>query len=192
MPTKRELHIVREGEEPEGYAKDRVVWLVGEMTDESAAEAIAKMVELHIEDRVKPMVLMVFSPGGDVTAGLALYDVIRQLGNVDTYALGRVQSAALLPFVAGETRYVYENVQFYVHRAIVGMNEVTVDASRSYIAETERYEQGHCRKLALHSRVSAGEWAKMRREERRFGAAEALEWGLADEVVGPGPAQGGT
>ena len=110
--------------------KDRVVFLGREIDDDLANVVIAQLLFLDAEDRDKDIMLYVSSPGGAVSAGLAIYDTMQFVhADVATVCIGQAASMASLLLAAGATgkRYALPNARIMIHQPLAGFRGQATD-----------------------------------------------------------------
>lgn len=110
--------------------KDRIVFIGTEIHDQVANSVIAQLLFLRAEDPKKDISLYINSPGGDITAGLAIYDTMRFMGfDINTYCLGQAASMAALLLAAGTKgkRFALPNSRIMIHQPIGGVAGTSAD-----------------------------------------------------------------
>jgi len=91
--------------------------ICGEISWELASKAIDDIYKAYIEEKFDHLIIAITSPGGDLDAGWALYSGIKHLGcKTSTVANGRLYSAGVVAYLAGDVRYVYDNSLFLFHQ----------------------------------------------------------------------------
>lgn len=169
--------------------KERIIFLGTAITDEVSNLAIAQLLFLQSEDAEKPVSLYVNSPGGSVTAGLAMYDTIQFLKcPVQTYCVGQAASmgAVLLACGARGKRFALPNARVMIHQPWGGAEGPASDISIQ-AREILRLRDQLNEILAHHTGKSVDAIAKDTDRDFFMSAAEAKEYGLIDEVVLPRP-----
>ncbi len=167
--------------------KERIIFLGTAITDEVSNLAIAQLLFLQSEDAEKPVSLYVNSPGGSVTAGLAMYDTIQFLKcPVQTYCVGQAASmgAVLLACGAHGKRFALPNARVMIHQPWGGMEGQASDIS-IHAREILRLRDRLNEILAHHTGKSVEAIAKDTDRDFFMSAAEAKAYGLIDEVVLP-------
>jgi ATP-dependent Clp protease, protease subunit len=109
--------------------KDRIVF-IGEINDQVANTVIAQLLFLRAEDPKKDVNLYINSPGGLITAGLAIYDTMRFMGyDINTYCLGQAASMATLLLAAGTKgkRFALPNSRIMIHQPSGGIGGTSAD-----------------------------------------------------------------
>ncbi|MCX7819159.1 MAG: ATP-dependent Clp endopeptidase proteolytic subunit ClpP [Kiritimatiellae bacterium] len=173
--------------------KDRIVFLGTAVTDEVSNLAIAQLLFLQSEDTEKPVRLYINSPGGSVTAGLALYDTMRYLScPVETYCVGQASSMAAVLVAAGTKgrRYALPNARIMIHQPWGGVEGQAADISIQ-AKEILRLRDRLNEILAFHTGRSVEAVAKDTDRDFFMSAEEARQYGLVDEVLRPREKAGG-
>ncbi len=167
--------------------KDRIIFLTGGIDDEVANLIIAQMLFLSNEDTSADIHLYVNSPGGSVSAGLAIYDTMQYLRcGVATYNVGLAASMSAVILCGGTKgkRYCLPNARTLLHQPLIGgvMQGPATDLS------IEAEEIIRLRKV-LYDIVSARTGRSIEEVEKDcdrnkwLNARETLEYGLADEIL---------
>src|SRR3954466_1332628 len=110
--------------------KDRIIWLGSEVRDDNANEICAKILLLAAEDPEKDIFLYVNSPGGSITAGMAIYDTMQFVPNdIVTVGIGMAASMGQLPPTAGTAgkRYITPNARVLLHQPHGGFGGTASD-----------------------------------------------------------------
>lgn len=166
--------------------KDRIIFVGTGINDDVANLIIAQMLFLQGEDTDKDINLYINSPGGSVTAGLAIYDTMQYLKcDVKTYCVGQAASmgAVLLAAGAAGKRYALPNARIMIHQPWGGAQGQATDIS---IQATEilRLKQRLNEILAAHSGKKLEDIEKDTDRDNFMSAQQAADYGLVDEVVG--------
>ena len=165
--------------------KNRVVFLGTDVNDNVANELIAQMLFLEAQDAEKPIWLYINSPGGSVTAGMAIYDTMQFVGpEVGTICLGLGASMAQFLLCAGAPgkRYALPHARIMMHQPLGG---VQGDASMIAIqAEQMTYTKQQLQeRIADHTGQSVATIEADSDRDRWFTAEEAREYGIIDQVT---------
>lgn len=110
--------------------KDRIVFIGTEINDQVANTVIAQLLFLRAEDPKKDISIYINSPGGYITAGLAIYDTMRFMGyDINTYCLGQAASMAALLLAAGTKgkRFALPNSRIMIHQPSGGVGGTSSD-----------------------------------------------------------------
>ncbi|MEE3114600.1 MAG: ATP-dependent Clp protease proteolytic subunit [Actinomycetota bacterium] len=165
--------------------KNRVVFLGTDVNDNVANELIAQMLFLEAQDAEKPIWLYINSPGGSVTAGMAIYDTMQFVGpEVGTICMGLGASMAQFLLCAGAPgkRYALPHARIMMHQPLGG---VQGDASMIAIqAEQMTYTKKQLQeRIADHTGQSVATIEADSDRDRWFTAEEAREYGIIDQVT---------
>ena len=167
--------------------KDRIV-LLGTPIDDSVANLIvAQLLFLQAEDPKKDIQLYINSPGGSVTAGLAIYDTIQMLScDVCTYCIGQCASmgAVLLAAGAAGKRYALPNSRIMIHQPWGGAEGTAADIE-IHAKEILRLKAMLNGILARHTGQTLKRIEKDTERDFFMGAEEAAAYGLVDKTVRP-------
>jgi ATP-dependent Clp protease protease subunit len=165
--------------------KDRIVFLGTPVDDDVANVIIAQLLFLESEDPDKDISLYVNSPGGSVTAGLAIYDTMQYVKpQVSTICLGQAASmgAFLLAGGAAGKRFAVPNARIMIHQPLGGFQGQATDIEIQ-AREILRLKAKLNDILAKHSRQPVERIEKDTDRDYFMGAGEAKEYGIIDEVI---------
>ncbi|MFF2369510.1 MULTISPECIES: ATP-dependent Clp protease proteolytic subunit [Agromyces] len=164
--------------------KDRIIWLGSEVRDENANEIAAKLLLLAAEDPKKDIYLYVNSPGGSITAGMAIYDTMQFVPNdIVTVGIGMAASMGQLLLTAGTKgkRYITPNARVLLHQPHGGFGGTASDiqtqaqlivSMKNRLAEITAAQTGK----SVEQINADGD------RDRWFTAQEALEYGFVDHI----------
>jgi ATP-dependent Clp protease protease subunit len=165
--------------------KDRIIFVGGEIDDDTANLLIAQMLFLQNENPEADIHMYINSPGGVVTSGLAIYDTMQFLtAPVATYCMGQAASfgAVLLAAGAKGKRFVLPNSRIMIHQPLGGargtVTEISIQAE-----EIIRLKQMLNEILAKHTGQTVERIAKDTDRDRFLSGQEAVDYGLADKVL---------
>ena len=165
--------------------KDRVVFLTGEVGDQMADLVVAQLLFLESEDPDKDIYLYINSPGGSVTAGLAIYDTMQYIKpDVCTLCIGQAMSMGsfLLAGGAKGKRYSLPNSSILIHQPLGGVkgqaSDILIHANE--IVRLKKLLSGI---LAWHTGRSVDELLKDTDRDNFMTAEQAREYGLIDKVI---------
>jgi ATP-dependent Clp protease protease subunit len=167
--------------------RERIVFLGQEVEDQIANVITAQLLFLEAEDPEKDISLYINSPGGSSYAGMAIYDAMQYVRcDVRTICTGMGMSAAAMILCGGTAgkRYVLPNAKVMIHQGSGGFRGSPADiqiAAREILAMTERYAQI----IAGHTGQPLEQVKRDIDRDRYMTAAEAVEYGLVDEVIHP-------
>lgn len=166
--------------------ENRVVFLVGEINHVSASRVIMQMLYLQSVKRDQDINLYINSPGGVVDDTLAIYDIMKFLNcDIATYCLGRAESGGAVVFMAGTKgkRYILPHAKVMIHQPYGGVYGQTADIEIQ--AEEILKTKDVLNQIMANC---TGQTVERIREDserdRFFGAKEAVEYGICDEVIG--------
>ncbi|WP_111719004.1 ATP-dependent Clp protease proteolytic subunit [Homoserinimonas sp. OAct 916] len=164
--------------------KDRIIWLGQEVRDENANEICAKILLLAAEDQKEDIYLYINSPGGSITAGMAIYDTMQIVPNdIVTVGIGMAASMGQLLLTSGTKgkRYITPNARVLLHQPHGGFGGTSSDiqTQAQLILDMKR-------RLAEITAQQTGKTVEQINEDgdrdRWFNAQEALEYGFVDHV----------
>ena len=165
--------------------QDRIVLLGGEVTDETANLIVAQLLFLQSQDAKKEISVYVNSPGGSVTAGLAIYDTMQFVKcPIATYCIGQAASmgAVLLAAGAKGRRFSLPNARIMIHQPWGGAEGKASDIEIT-AREIIRLKEILNRILATHSGKKYEDVVRDTDRDHFMSAQEAKEWGIVDEVL---------
>ena len=167
--------------------QDRIVLLGGEVNDDSANLIVAQLLFLQAQDAKKPVSMYINSPGGSVTAGLAIYDTMQFIScPVHTYCIGQAASMGAVLLTAGEKghRFALPNARIMIHQPWGGAEGKASDIELTCQASL-RLKQKLNEILAAHSGQPMEQVVRDTDRDHFMGAEEARAWGLIDQVLVP-------
>ena len=164
---------------------DRIVFLSGEVHDEMANAVCAQLLFLQSQDAKKEISVYVNSPGGSVTAGLAIYDTMQFVTcPIATYCIGQAASMGAVLLAAGTKgrRFALPNARIMVHQPSGGAEGKATDIEIT-AKEILRLKDVLNGILAKHSGKKFEDVVRDTERDYFMGADEAKAWGLIDEVL---------
>ena len=164
---------------------DRIIFLGTPVDDTVSNIIIAQLLFLQMNDAKKDIHLYINSPGGSVTAGLAIYDTIQFLTcDVNTYCIGQAASMAAVLLAAGTKgkRYALPNARIMIHQPWGGVQGQATDISIQ-AKEILRLKDRLNEVLAKHCGRKVDELARDTDRDRFMSADESKDYGLVDQVV---------
>ena len=165
--------------------KDRIIFLGSQVNDEVANSIVAQMLFLQSEDPKSDIHLYVNSPGGSVTAGLAIYDTMQSVTcDVATYCIGQAASmgAVLLTAGAQGKRHALPHARILMHQPSAGLGGTATDiAIRAGVYGEMKREIAEI--TARHTGRRVEQITADADRDRWFTADQALEYGFIDKVV---------
>jgi len=195
--------ISRDGREPQVFdifsrlLTDRIVFLQGQVDDESAALVVAQLRYLMAEDPKSDIHLYVNSPGGSVTAGMGIYDMMQGVScDVATYCIGQAASMGALLLTAGAKgkRYALPNARIMIHQPLAGLRGTSTEF-QIYAKEYLRMKKHLNDILVKHTGKTLDQVERDTDRDNFMSATEAKDYGLVDAVLehvpaGPGKMPG--
>ncbi len=172
--------------------ENRIVFMIGEINQSSAARVMMQMLYLENQKRGAEINLYVNSPGGAVDDTLAIYDTMRFLSSpVSTYCLGRAYSGAAVLLTAGAKgkRYILPHAKVMIHQPYGGVTGQAEDI-RIQAEQIIKMKQELNKILALHTGQSVENILRDAERDKYFTAEEAQRYGLVDEVLSEPPKAG--
>jgi ATP-dependent Clp protease protease subunit len=169
--------------------KENVIFLVGQVEDHMANLIVAQMLFLEAENPEKDIFLYINSPGGSVTAGMAIYDTMNFIKpNVSTVCIGQAASMGAFLLSAGEKgkRYCLPNSRVMIHQPLGGFPGQASDFE-IHAKEILSIKEKMNRLMAEHT---GQEYEKVARDTDRdnfLSATNAMEYGLIDQVLSSRP-----
>ena len=164
--------------------KDRIIWLGSEVRDDNANKIAAKLLLLAAEDAKKDIYLYVNSPGGSITAGMAIYDTMQFVPNdIVTVGIGMAASMGQLLLTAGTKgkRYITPNARVLLHQPHGGFGGTASDiqTQAQLILDMKK-------RLAEITAAQTGKSVEQINadgdRDRWFNAQQALEYGFVDHI----------
>ena len=164
---------------------DRIVFISGEVNDEMANAVVAQLLFLQSQDPKKQINVYVNSPGGSVTAGLAIYDTMQFVTcPIATYCIGQAASMGAVLLTAGTKgkRFSLPNARIMIHQPWGGAEGKASDIEIT-AKEILRLKERLNEILAKHSGKKMEDVVRDTDRDHFMSAEEAKEWGLIDKVV---------
>jgi ATP-dependent Clp protease, protease subunit len=165
--------------------KDRIVFIDGEINDVTADLAVAQLLFLESQDPEKDISVYINSPGGSVTAGLAIYDTIQWIkADVQTICLGQAASMAALILACGTTgkRMALPSSRVLIHQPWGGVQGQAVDINIQ-AREIIRLKKLTIDYFAKHSGKTADVVTADMERDYFMSAEEAISYGLIDKML---------
>ncbi len=167
--------------------KDRIVFIDGEINDLTADLVIAQLLFLESQDPSRDISIYINSPGGMVTAGLAIYDTIQHIKpDVQTICIGQASSMAALLLACGTKgkRAALPSSRILIHQPWGGVSGQASDISLQ-AREIIRLKKLTVEYFALHSGQSIEKVASDMERDFYMSAQEAQEYGIVDTIMEP-------
>ncbi|NDW04331.1 ATP-dependent Clp protease proteolytic subunit [Jiella pacifica] len=165
--------------------RERIIFLNGEVNDTLSGLVCAQLLFLEAENPKRPIHLYINSPGGVVTAGLAMYDTMRYISSpVHTLCMGTARSMGSFLLMAGQPgeRAALPNASLHVHQPLGGFQGQASDIAIQ-AEEMLKVKRRMIRLYAEHCGRTIEEVEKTLDRDRFMSAEEALEWGLIDKIL---------
>ena len=165
--------------------KDRIIFLGSPINDEVANSIVAQMLFLQSDDPKTDIHLYVNSPGGSVSAGLAIYDTMQFVTcDVCTYCIGQAASMGAVLLTAGTKgkRHALPNARIMIHQPLAGM-EGTAEEIMIHAKEFKKVKQRLNNILLKHTGHPLDQIEKDTDRDRFMSAEESLEYRLIDRVI---------
>jgi ATP-dependent Clp protease protease subunit len=165
--------------------KERIIFLLGEVEDHMANLVVAQLLFLESENPDKDISLYINSPGGVVTAGLAIYDTIQFIKpDVSTLCIGQAASAAALLLCAGAEgkRFCLPNARVMIHQPLGGYRGQATDIeihARETLAIRERLNVI----MGKHTKKTPAQIMQDTERDNFMSAEVALQYGLIDKIL---------
>ena len=164
---------------------DRIIFINGMIDDMTANSVVAQLLYLDAEDPEKEICLYINSPGGSVSAGLAIHDTIRFVkAPVHTIGLGLAASMGSLLLSSGNKRSVLPNTKIMIHQPLVsggiGGNETNIKILAEDLTKTRK---AITRIYAKNCNRPEEEVERDIENDRYMDAEEAMDYGLCDSVI---------
>lgn len=167
--------------------KDRIIFLTGPVTDEVANVVIAQMLFLESENPEKDIRLYINSPGGSVTAGMAIYDTMQYIKpDVSTICIGEAASMASILLMAGTKgkRLALPHSQIMIHQPLGGFegqaSDIAIHAKNILRIREEMYDV-----IVKHTGKDKEVVAVDTDRDNFLTTKEALEYGIIDKIIYP-------
>ena len=165
--------------------KDRIIFLDGEVNDASASVIVAELLFLESEDPGKDISLYINSPGGSVTAGMAIYDTMRYIKcDVSTICVGLAASMGAFLLAGGTKgkRYALPNSEIMIHQPLGGVQgqATEIEITAKQILKTKEKLN---RMLSENTGKDYEQVVNDTERDNWLTAEEAKEYGLVDEVI---------
>jgi len=171
--------------------KDRIVFLGGSIDEETANVIIAQMLFLSNEDNKSPISFYINTPGGSVSAGLAVYDTMQFVRcEVHTFCIGMAASMGAVLMAGGQKgrRYVLPNSRLLLHQPLIGgvlegpATDLSIEAAEIIRLRRRLYDL-----LSKHTARPVEQIERDCDRNKWLDADEAMEYGLADSVLERAP-----
>lgn len=165
---------------------DRKIFIEGEINQESSCVFTKKLLLLCKEDDTAPIDILINSPGGEISAGLLIYDCIQSCKTpIRMFCMGTAYSMGALLFACGNHgRYMFPHSELMLHEPLLGSgvrgNASSIRSISDSLMDTRKKMN---RILAKHTGKTEEEIEKATGFDHYFSPEESIEFGLADEIV---------
>ena len=167
--------------------KDRIIMLTGPVEDNMANSVIAQLLFLDAQDNTKDIYLYVNTPGGSVSAGLAIVDTMNFIkSDVQTIVMGVASSMGTIIASSGAKgkRFMLPNAEYLIHQPMGGAGSGTQQTDMAIVAEHLLRTRNTLEKiLAENSGKSVEQIHKDAERDYWMSAQETLEYGFIDEIM---------
>ncbi len=171
------------------FLKDRKVFLVGEVNDESCNDLIKELLYMEAQDDSKPITLFINSPGGDVTSGLGLYNTIRLMKSPVTAVVTGIAASMgsiLLLACDADKRLMLPDSRIMIHDASWGHRDMGGMKPWEIQEELDQLKKINERLVSIiaeRTGKTVKEVAKVTKADSYFDAKAAIDFGLASTVI---------
>jgi ATP-dependent Clp protease protease subunit len=165
--------------------KDRIIFLGSGINDEVANAVVAQLLFLQSDDPKADIHVYINSPGGSITAGMAIYDTMQFVNcDVATYCIGQAASMGAVLLTAGTKgkRFALPNARIMIHQPLAGM-QGTAEEIMIHAREFQRIKQRMNQILLKHTGHSLDKIEKDTDRDCFMTPEEARDYGLVDHVV---------
>ena len=167
--------------------KDRIIFLSGAIDDAAANTVVAQMLFLEMEDPDKDIMLYINSPGGSISAGMAIYDTMKYLKcEVSTLCIGMAASMAAFLLAAGAKgkRKALPNSEVMIHQPLGGTEGQATDLL-IHAEHIRLIKQRMTEELAKNTGNTLERVREDTERDNFMTASQALEYGIIDEIIPP-------
>jgi len=172
------------------FLEERKVFLWGEINDESAKDVTEKLIYLELKDPGKPISFYINTPGGSITAGMAIYDTMQLIKSpisIIVTGLAASMGSILLSGARKGLRYLYPHARVLIHQPLI-MGQIEASAVDIHI-QAQEMEKSRSELNQILANASGQTIEKITHDTDRdfyLNAKEAIEYGLADEIITDG------
>lgn len=172
------------------FLEERKVFLWGEINDESAKDVTEKLIYLELKEPGKPISFYINTPGGSITAGMAIYDTMQLIKSpisVIVTGLAASMGSILLSGARKRLRYLYPHARVLIHQPLI-MGQIEATAVDIHI-QAQEMEKSRLELNQILANASGQTIEKITHDTDRdfyLNAKEAIEYGLADEIITAG------
>jgi len=168
---------------PQTLLASRKLFLMQDVTPEVVNDLIAKMLVLDAMDNEDPIELWINSGGGEVSSGLALYDIMRTIDSpIHTFCIGEACSMAAVILAAGDKRFAFENARIMIHQPSGGITGTSA-AIDVYSKEIDKLKGLLSKILAKHTKKAKAVIDKDVQKDTWMDAKKARSYGIIDKII---------
>ena len=173
----------------DAFLRDRKIFLVGEVNDESCNELIKQLLFMEAEDNTRPITLYINSPGGDVTSGLAVYDTLRLMKSPVTAVVTGIAASMGSIIMLGcdkERRFMLPSSRVMIHDCSFGRRDIGGQKPGEVEEVLNQLKNTNARLLSIiaeRTGKTIKQIQKVTQNDSYFDAKEAVEFGLATAVL---------
>jgi ATP-dependent Clp protease protease subunit len=168
-----------------GLLEDRIIFLTGEIDTLAADSIVAQLLYLESQDPTQDIYMYINSPGGDVTAGMAIYDTMQYIKPaVVTICLGMAASMAAVLLMAGAKgkRYTLPNATVMIHQPLGGVEGKASDIA-VHVHEIMRVRTAMLNIMAKHTGQALEQITRDTERDYFMTCTEAKAYGIVDQIV---------
>lgn len=163
--------------------EDRIILIFGEINDLTSQSVIAQLLYLESVDNTKPIYIYINSPGGSVTSGFAIYDVMKFIkSSVHTIGMGLCASLGAFLLACGDKRYALKNTKIMIHQPL-GKTEGQASDMMIVANEIIKTKKRLNEILASTTKQKIEKIEKDTERDYYMSASDALEYGIIDEII---------
>ena len=172
------------------FLDERKVFLWGEINDKSAKDITEKLIYLELKDPEKPITFYINTPGGSITAGMAIYDTMQLIKSpisVVVTGLAASMGSILLSGAKKGFRFLFPHARVLIHQPLI-MGQIEASAVDIHI-QAQEMEKSRAELNQILANASGQSIEKITRDTDRdfyLNAKEAIAYGLADEIITSG------
>ncbi|HIH2762889.1 MAG TPA: ATP-dependent Clp endopeptidase proteolytic subunit ClpP [Candidatus Azoamicus sp.] len=165
--------------------KERIIFIIGEITDELSSLIVSQLLFLESENQNKEIAIYINSPGGSVIAGLSIYDTMQFIKpEISTISIGQACSMAALLLSAGnkKKRYALPNSRIMIHQPLGSYSGQASDI-KIHAEEIIKIRSNLNKILSKHTEKDIIDIEKDTERDYFMSAEEALKYGLIDQII---------
>ncbi len=173
----------------DAFLRDRKIFLVGEVNDESCNQLIKQLLFMEAEDDTRPIFLYINSPGGDVTSGLAVYDTLRLMRSPVTAVVTGIAASMASIIMLGcdkDRRFMLPSSRIMIHDCSFGRRDIGGKKPGEVEEVLNQLKNTNARLLSIiaeRTGKTVRQVSKVTQNDSYFDAKEAVEFGLATAIL---------